>query len=264
VQFRNTTGGTLPAGGSLVLDFKAVLGGVGGNVANSAISVLQTPLAGVSIENDEQTPWYDTAGVDEEFDATLQERNRTKWALLSIELVGDAYRFLALDNGASKVSLDDQNPRGAGTIDVYVASTTGLLGTPEITALQALFASYVFQTDATWPASADSAVSVEHPSTEALDITGTVYHDGAVSDAAMQGLQEDALRALLATVPLGGFDYTPGPANVITVDDILEVMRAVPGVQSVVLSAPSASVAVTPNALVTEGTWTITGVTVTT
>jgi hypothetical protein len=50
-QFRNVTGGTLTAGGTLTLSWEAEVGGAAYNIPAGTLTILKTPLAGVTISN---------------------------------------------------------------------------------------------------------------------------------------------------------------------------------------------------------------------
>lgn len=252
VKFQNLTGGTLSAGSTLDLTFEALIEGASGNVGEGAVNRLLTPLAGVTISNSEGSPWYTTTGADEESDRNLRTRNSTKWTTLAIELVKDGYSQVALANGATKVRVDDNNPRGAGTVNVYVSGPASLLDTPTKEALQLAFSKRVLQTDASWPAASTSAVSVLDAATQELQLTGTVYHDPNVTSTEMQSRIELAYDDFLVATPLGGYDLSPGPANVISLGDIFELFEKVAGVRTLKLTSPSADVAVGTTSLVTR------------
>lgn len=69
-------------------------------------------------------------GADLEDDDALRLRCTTKWSRLSIVSVNDAMVNAAMDvvsvyGIVSHVLVDDTNPHGAGTVDIYIASSTG-------------------------------------------------------------------------------------------------------------------------------------------
>jgi hypothetical protein len=264
IEFRNVDGGVVPAGGSVPLMFEARLAGSDSLVPAGAVTRLLTSLAGVTIANAEQDPWYTVAGKDEESDASLRLRNSTKWATLGLDLVGEGYVNLALSNGAVKVTLADQNPRGAGTIDVYCAGDLAVLSDSDMGAIQLAFSKRAFHTDAVWPPSSTSRANAVKPDTQPLDLIGVVYHDPAVDQATMRARVEGALKDFLRRTPIGGWDYRPGPANVIMLGDILDVIKETEGVRTVNLSSPSSSFAVNPLKLVVQGLWSLTYTPVTT
>src|SRR5690606_5508813 len=151
--FRNTTGGTLNAGGTLTLQWEATLAGSQHNVGNGQVTTLVTSRAGVSISNPDSGSgtWFTTLGQDEESDADLRIRNSTKWATLSLEWVEAAYVYAARTLGARKVKIDATNPRGPGSVDVYLAGDFAVYGTEQMEAFQAGFAERTFQTETVWP-----------------------------------------------------------------------------------------------------------------
>ncbi len=259
VQFRNTTGGTLAAGStaspsSLVLQWRSVLEGAATVIARGSALTLVNPLAGVTITNTEQDPWYDVQGKDEESDETLKRRNATQWSRLSVELIAEAYENIALKFGAAKARVDDTNPRGEGTLDVYCAGEGAVLGNSDLAAIQAAIADRAWQTTASWPADADSRVSVLAASAYPLSVTATVYHSASIAGTVIDADVRNALALLVASAPIGGFDFSPGPANVVTVAQILEAITSVDGVLSATLLSPSADQAVDQYAVVTPGT----------
>jgi phage-related baseplate assembly protein len=271
VKFRNTTGGTISAGSvatpsTLSLTFTAQISGTTGNVALNAVNKLLTPLAGVTIANSSGTPWYTTEGADQESDASLRLRNSTKWSTLTVELVAESYEAIARAAGATKVKVHDSNPRGPGTIDVYCAADSDLLGASIMEAIQLAMSQRAFQTDSAWVTpwvDTDSRVAVKHPTDEPLDITAVLYHDPGTVGATILARANTALNDFLASLDIGGSDYSPGPSNVVLREDLIDVLKAVEGVRTVVMTAPSATTSVGALALVTEGTWTLSAVAVT-
>lgn len=258
VQYRNTTGGTLSAGSvaspsTLSLTFEAVKRGQSGNAAgNNATLRMVTPLAGVTVKTANTTPWYTTSGADEESDSSLRARNSTKWATLTVEAVAETYEAIARELGATKVKVHDSNPRGPGTVDIYVAGDAALLGTSDMEAIQAAFAARTFQTDTDWPASSTSRAAAMQPDDAPLTVVATLYHDPNVDGATITTRASQALNDFIAATPLGGWDYSPGPANVVLREDIIEALQAVEGVVTVVLTTPSATVSVGTLELVTR------------
>lgn len=257
IEFRNISGGTIPAGSpsapsATTLLFEARVAGIsGGMVGVGEIDRLLTPLAGVTISNDQVVGgvWYTVAPADEESDASIRERNRTKWATLSVELIAEAYEHIARNAGAAKVSVDDNNPRGAGTIDIYVSGELSLLGTAEMQAIQAAFAKRAFQTEPTWSPTPHptSRAWVRHAGETPVTLSGTVYYVAGTVDIASRVTL--ALDDLARRIPLGGFPYSPG---LLTIGDILETIENVEGVRTVILN-PRTDIPVAPRSLVRRG-----------
>ncbi len=257
VVFRNTTGGTIAAGGTLTLQFEAELAGSDGNVASGVTMFQQTPVAGVRITNPSPsgspvgTPWYTTTGVDEESDENLRRRNATKWATLSLERIYDWYIHIALGlDGVEKVEVHDQHPRGPGTVDVYISAKASTLGSTQLAAAQAKFADCCFRTDATWPrpTTDTSEVAVKSPSTLTLAPKGIVYYSGNLQDFKTRLKQK--LDDFVKRIPLGGFDTSPGPQNILMLSEIMSVFESLRACQGVTLTTPTGNITVPPFTLV--------------
>lgn len=221
--YRNTQGGTLTDAAPVSLTFEAEVAGEDGNVAINTITTLQTPLAGVTVNNPEVSGgvWYTTAGVDEESDAKLITRNVTKWATLNpISKPKDGYINLALSAsaGVEHVKVDASNPRGENTIDVYIAgaSVALLAGGTEELAVQAAF-------DAKKPPSMDPDAVVA--SQLSVTVSGTVYLVASYNTAANQATIEQAIRDYVVGTGIGGLDLSPGPANLVPEDGIKDAIR---------------------------------------
>jgi uncharacterized phage protein gp47/JayE len=254
-QFRNTTGGTLIAGGTLTLQWEAVLAGAAFNVGNGAVSILVTPLAGVTISNPDSGSgnWFTTIGADEEFDADLQRRNATKFATLSLEWVEAAYENFARNRGARKVLIDASNPRGPGSVDAYLAADFLVYSDPEMLAFQQAFAERTFQTEAVWPPTDSpypSHVYCKKPSTFTLDPQGVIYFDPSFTAAQVQQNVEQALDDFLTLMPIGGSNYSPGPSNVVMHSDLSDAIEDARGVLAVTLTNPTGNTAVGATSLV--------------
>lgn len=265
VKFRNLTAGMLAAGSAsapstLSLAWEALIAGDAGNVPLNAVNRMITPLAGVSVANDAGSPWYTVAGADEESDAVLRQRNRTKWSRMTVEFVAESYVNIALDAGAKKVLVHDQNPRGPGTIDVYCAGELAQLGPADMAEIQAEFARRALLTTAAWadpwPPGDTSRTATLHPVPLALDVAATLYHDPKVAGATIQDRARTALLDFLRLTPIGGWSYATGLENVVTREDVVELLQAVEGVRTVVTSF--ATVPVPAFAIVTEGAWSLT------
>lgn len=245
---------TIPTGGTKTLLFEAEQPGAASSLADGALLTtsggqLVTTLAGVTITGDT----VERVGLDEETDGRLRLRNATKWALLSNwELIADGALQLALKTSPSvaSVALDDNNPRGAGTFDIYLAQLTET-ATPQMVAdVQAAVDRRVL----------GNVLGLVKAAPEvALNPAGVVYHSPQFTSAAVQAGVEAALLAFVGTIPLGGFDFSPGPVRVVPINDIESVIRdaLVDGQaarKTVVLTTPGADIDVPAYAKVTLGT----------
>lgn len=199
-QFQNVTGGTLSASSTLELSFQAEAPGDDYNLGNGTITKLITALAGVTVNNPADATsgtWVTTAGTDAEIDATLRTRNAVKWPTLSYAMPARGYESMVMeaDSTITRVFVDDSNPRGPGTVDVYVATASGGVGSGVLATLQA----YV---DARKPSTAD--VDVLTAVVLSQGVTSSIFHDGTVATATLQTNIEAAIAAYWNGLPIGG------------------------------------------------------------
>ena len=96
------------------------------NVGVSSINAIVSALAGVdAVEN--RDGWIVTEGADEETNAELRERYWLRWEELAQGATKMAYVGYAKEiNGVVDVEVDDNFPRGMGTVDVYITGAAGL------------------------------------------------------------------------------------------------------------------------------------------
>jgi hypothetical protein len=258
--YRNVGGGTVAAGGgTLTLAWVAETAGASWNIPVDSTLTLLTSLAGVAITNpliSGTDTWITTLGADEEDDPTLKERNRTKWPSLAIELIKDGVIGVALSASKSvtRVGVDDNNPRLAGTFDVYIAGKNATAGVDDVTAVQNKLKGRVFGSD---------TVRTYAAPTQFLDLTGTVYYDAGFTQIVVKTAVEAALTAFLATVPLGGFKYSAGPSNIVFKNNVEAIIKETlyagqKPVKTVSLSVPTGDVAVGSFAVVVKGVWNLT------
>jgi uncharacterized phage protein gp47/JayE len=256
-EFRNLNGGTLAAGGTLPLTFEARVAGSGGNVPAADITRLLTSLAGVTVSAT-GSPWYSVTGADEESDSKIQQRNTTKWSRQNrLQLIRDAAINLALENGAGKVTVDDNNPRGPFTANVYCAAEDGALGPTELAAIQLAFSKVTWHSSPTWPAAPDSEIAVLVPVEYPLDITVQIFHDATRSSADVLTDARQALHDLLRRTPIGGVSYPPNFTNVLPAGDLSQALEDVQGVQTAIFQGLANPTLLNPLQVVIEGTWQI-------
>lgn len=225
--YRNIVGGSvvypavLPSGGSLAgILFEAEVAGSEANKADNTVTQLVTTLAGVTVTSDV----VEKLGSDEESDPVLRERNRTKWPRLTeFELIADACINIALNatDAVTGVYVDDQNPRGEGTFDIYMAGELTTASGDDVTAAQAAFDARVFGSGAT-----PKTCLVFAAATTPLNPVATIYYKGSYELADLQDAALAALEEFVKPIPLGGFDYYPGPSNVVPINDIEAALKA--------------------------------------
>lgn len=236
--FRNATGGTVPASGTLSITVEAETAGTDSNVANGTITTMVTPLAGVTCNNPDpgSGTWITTLGVDGETDAALRLRNSAKWSSLStVEAISDRYEYIARTVVSNcRVKVDDSNPSGPGTLTVYLAASDGAASGAQVTLVDnAIDAAHFGGTHTTTAATSDT-----------LTITATVYYDPSYTSSVVQAATEAAITAYVNAAPIGGYDFSPGPSQIIDRDGLLDVMRGVAGVKKITMSSPSSDFSV--------------------
>ncbi len=195
LRYRNTTGGVLPAGGTLEVEVQAESPGSRYNVPTGTITILHTPLPGVSVTN--RADWLLEAARDEETDEELRRRARLRWASLGTGATRAAYEFWALAHPAvTKVRVLDDHPRGQGTVDVVIWGEGGL-GLEVVDSVNA----YIQERR---PLTANVEVYSAIP--RSVHVEAEVYvRPGYLLIALEAGLEE--LRELERATPIGGTLY---------------------------------------------------------
>ncbi len=199
LQYRSLTALTLTSAASPITGlFEAEVAGTGGNAPGANdIDTLVSALAGVTVTNPSGTP--DKNGANAELDDELQTRNTNKWALLSENSPKGTYISWALAGDASvtRVSVDDTNSAGAGTVIVYIADKDIGLGSPAtVTVLAYINARKTL----------GATVTVLAAVSFAQNVTYVATHDPAVfsSEALAKTAIEAALTSYFETMPISG------------------------------------------------------------
>lgn len=198
---------TVPAHTTIQVEVVAQIAGAAGNIPAQTLELV-TPLAGVVAEYEGVQI---TSGADVESDTKLRERALAKWGALRVEKVD--LGLISLARGAAPgvhgVSIDSDNPRGPGTVDVYLSSETGTIGSGDLLLVQAALDSALFGTGTEEVAGLAVAAPLQ-----VVNLAATVYVRGADPIDVNARLIE-AWDDFLLDVPLGGFDLSPGPQNVV-------------------------------------------------
>lgn len=252
--FTNSTAPTITAGVETVVEITAQLAGSAGNIEAQTLELV-TPLAGVVVTFDGTLI---TAGADAESDPKLVERARTKWAVLRNEKIRDGVLNLARNAAPSVhgVAIDDDNPRGAGTADVYLAGENATAGGGDVTTVQTALDAAFFGNG-----TEDQQVKAFAAPTVSQALAATVYARGA-TETQLQTALAAAWAAFLITVPVGGFDLSPGPEHVLPRAMIIAALAgADPAILAIDLTTPDEDVAVNDVTKVLDGGATFTIVT---
>ena len=135
---RLTQGGTLDA-----LEWEAVLPGIAGNIPAGSRLTLVTTLAGVTISNPQIGSSGSSvlvAGADRETSESLSLRCDARWDRTAVaqlrgalvEWIFESFEIDGLTCSITKWQIDEANPTGPGSTDVYLANPDGAATTDEI------------------------------------------------------------------------------------------------------------------------------------
>jgi|SRR5688572_11167023 len=250
--FSNLAGFTASGGTSTEISVRCDLPGAAGNIPAQTLEIT-TPMAGVTAEFGGS---FTTVGADAEANPQYRERATTKWATLRAESIKAALtnRIRTAVPGIFSVGFDDENPRGPGTVDVYLAGENATAGGADVIAAQVVLDAQTF----------GQAAGVTSPLVKAIaaptvtqDVAATVYVQG-IDEVEATTTLDTLWRAFLKTIPIGGFDLSPGPTHTIELSQIDAALKF-DGRISLSLTTPAAAVAVPVNTKVLEGAidWTI-------
>ena len=248
----------LPAGGSVQIILKADLPGDESVTALGLLNTIITTLTGVTMTDSQVL----VSGTAKESNASLRKRNSLKWALLpQMGLIDDSVEALARDasEAVDRVYVDSTNPRGQGTLDVWITGAQGDVGTVDKTAVKIAIQKRIMHDP-----DGDKLQVYDAP-LQALNITGTIYFDSSYDwDDEVLPAIESTIEAWRRTIPLGGFPY-PSPGKFVPLNNLETVIKetklgesGAKPVLSVKLDTPSADVAVAGLSHVTAGTWAFT------
>ncbi len=255
-RYNNTAGGTLGnvVGNTLDLTFLAENAGTAHNLTLGTPVSLNTPLPGVSVALLEASAGSGSpmvaSGTDQETPAAAVARAKSRWATIGLQKTADAWSFLAKNAEATgttevtKVLVDDTNPRGAGTLDLYLAGSAGAVSE----AARALVDAYLQPR-----AGASASLLVRAATNLPVPIVATVFCKAAYLDAARA--QIDALlRAYQAELAIGD----GAGAGTIYVTQIGEHLMTPPGVINCLIPGPGGNVVPAKGAIGLLQ-WTLTG-----
>lgn len=226
-RFTNITAGTLSTGSTLSLTWEAEQAGSTYNVAANTITVMTTPLAGVTVNNPSAS-WITQAGADEESDSALVLRCREKWAILGTGSTDDAYSYWAKasDTEIRRVKVrphDDEGVDTDGHITIVLAGDTGTVSSGARDAAEA----YI---EARREICAQVHVVAASANTQAVTATLTVRADNR-TQAALDITAN--LNALAMVVDIGDLGYRSA---------IIEALMQPTGMVNAVLTTPAADV----------------------
>lgn len=184
--------------------------------------------------------WIISEGSDEETDESLKQRTKNSWAELSGTPIRDKYKNTAESiAGVLVAEVDDQHPRGQGTVDISIISPTG-------TASQALIDKVT-----------EACEAIKGPydnllikSAEAVvtDITVNLIISTVASD---EGLIEKAI-SIISNLFISKRLDTP---NELYISDLIYVLKKELSIlKNVQVLSPAADVVLSKGQIVTPGT----------
>lgn len=222
--YRNIAGGTLPLGGTLDLQFDAEVAGR----SHPTSLTLATPLAGITAVISVVDPIL-IPGAAAEADDRLRTRNRAKWATLAYAAPADAYIAwaLAASPSVTRAWVDDQNPRGPGTLDLYVAGPTGAVPSPVLTTVLDYIEGNI---DGISRRPLGSDLQVFSAGNQNVSITGTIYVLPAYNTTTVRDAVYTAITNVLDQLPVGG---------TVLVAQLYETAMSVTGVRNIHITAPT-------------------------
>lgn len=221
-------------------------------------SELSCNLPGVVVTNPPYSgsSWITQYGTDAESDSVYRNRSITKWANYSNgETVKDKLINLVLNATGSDgfrivshCSVDDVNPRGAGTADVYIANEVDDVSITQLSLIQSGTLDHNFfgnDSQFTEPRVKAYAATSYHLSSS--DIRGLIYFNGDFATIRQQ--LESNLDSWVGSIPIGGHAYTSYVTRGFIYSDLESVILSTPGVTGVILYDSDAAIFTIPTSV---------------
>lgn len=195
-------------------------GEIGNSPSIGEITELVTTYAGLTCVDTATS----VSGTEEEDPDVLRNRNKSKWATLSLENTVEAISNVVTTavTGVTFVKIDDTNPRGAGTVDIHCSGSAAVSGTDDVLAAQAAARARYFNPDPRIQAFAATA--------QTFNPTGAVLCDPSIGITQTRANVEAALLALVRSSPIGGRSYTNGSSHVLLFSDYIDAVKDAAGV----------------------------------
>lgn len=227
--YQNVDAFTVTPGQSVNVAMKAIVAGSQANVPNNSIIQMITTIGGVTVNNPAQvgtSSWLTSAAVDPELNSTLVTRCRARWAATSYggalgayaQWLVEAFTTTGLTNTITRSSVDDTNPNGPGSNDVFLANASGPATVNEVAIVNAYLQPR--RGLGTGPLRCFTAPAYTVP------LSITVY--GSLNTAAITA----AINELFSSTDLGGLIF---------VDGLTSTLMAIPGVYNAPISSGTAN-----------------------
>lgn len=221
--FDNVAAVNIASGATALVEFEARTAGTDGNILPGAVAGFQVGKAGLSVVSPAGS--LITAGRPRESNAELWRRGRAKFPASSI--AGNAAAFdLWIPTAVptlTRWAIDDSNPNGPGTTEIYAANASGPATVDELAALLV----YLLPRRG----KGTGAISVKAAPGKTLAFGVTMRVSG---NAAALAQAAAAVQALQAALPLGG-----GPKRTFYLDSVRDVLLAIAGVYELTFSGIS-------------------------
>lgn len=231
----------------------AEFAGASHNVGQAMITNMITYISGIDqVSNDED--WLTLEGADTETDASLRERVKNKWSQINTGGSRESYISWAQEiTGVVVVEVDDEHPRGQGTVDVIITSSAGIPTQNLIDQVQAhLTAPERKVLTANVLAVAPEAVTVN------WDVTLLVNQDyGDLGEIKTRGEEIIDIMFRYGDTENTDIKHISTKLGVIRAQAISNLMT-IDYVENVIITTPAADVSVTTRQLAIKGTVSVT------
>lgn len=246
--YRNTTGGTLNASGTLTVTVVADEAGAESSASAGEIDELVTTLLGVTCTNADAA-----VGIDEQDDATTRQQCRDKLGSLSPNGPKEAYSYVARNSeltGTTGITRVRTYPDSdTGEVTIYLAGPSGGVSSDDRTAAEDAIVEWATPLCITPTVLAAANVST------AVTYELWVYRSANKTTAEIEEDVEAALEALFASRAIGGDIIPPATTGKLYKSMIESTIRGVyPEAFRVSVSAPAADVSLTNGQVATLGT----------
>jgi uncharacterized phage protein gp47/JayE len=224
---------------SVAVPVRADGAGSAWNVGSGAITRMKTYLTGVDAVTNE-ADWIAVVGADVEDDEALRRRCYLAWEELAQGGIAAAYVSWALSvAGVASAFVDDDLPRGEGTVDIYIM---GEAGPPDAALLEAVQA----VVDGNRPIKADALARA--PEAVAVPVHLTVTPRAGYDASALDTEIRRRLSVLFGDIDDASVGILHlGVGKDVVVARLIALVMAIPGIYSVTVLDPAADVVVTPN-----------------
>lgn len=241
--YRNITAGTLSSGGTLTLTFRAESPGADYNIATSSTLEFAETLEGVDITNPAisgSDTWITSTGTDEQSDESLREECRAQWATVGAG-TKDAYGAWAREGASSltKVTVYDDEPYGAGSVLIVLATDAGAPSAGEV-------------------AAADAVIQAKRPlGLSVVNVVGAAAQPVTISAEVNVYSGESSYLTSLAS-ELVSFQAEHNPGDTVYLSRVNALLHEPGNVRNVTITSPSTNVGVDFDAIAVFSLGTIT------